>query len=117
MPMTATWQGLDQILAKWTQLKTVVQNEVIPTSLSEGGQRVEQQAKSVCPVRTGFLRDSIQNQAGGQGETVIVAQAGYAGYVERGTSRMSGRFYMQNGMMSALPFFLNSISSRIQAAL
>jgi len=50
---------------------------------------IVQEAQSICPVRTGALRDSIKpEEPDDSGKTVVgavVASAPYAGYVEYGT--------------------------------
>jgi hypothetical protein len=62
-------------------------------------------ARQVCPIRTGRLKESIRVEAMGDGEydavaggiTVMGRMVDYAIYVEYGTSRFVGRFYMEHG--------------------
>lgn len=54
---------------------------------------IEARAKSAAPVRTGFLKSSIQGSAAGL-EGRVDAQAHYAAHVEFGTSRMGARPYL-----------------------
>lgn len=122
MPVTAEWTGLVEMVAAFNEAKATVTSEIIPYVLTYAIQLAEQEAKQVVPVRTGFLRASIQVESGigsqgiGGSAMVLRATAGYAGFVERGTSRMAGRFYMQSAFMTALPAMTTALSSRIGEA-
>lgn len=55
---------------------------------------VERDAKALCPVDTGFLRNSITTSVGGDGRSSLMSaevgpSANYAPFVEFGTSRMA----------------------------
>jgi HK97 gp10 family phage protein len=122
MSVSVQWQGLEQITAAFAEAKKIVTDEIIPYVLTYAIQLAEQEAKQVCPVRTGFLRASIQveqgigvSDIGGQSER-LVATAPYAGFVERGTGKMVGRFYMQSAFMTALPAMSTALSERIGEA-
>jgi len=63
-------------------------------------QAIQTQAQANAPVRTGFLRSSITRLVSG-GRFVVSALAGYAGYVEYGTSRSAARPFMTPAAESA----------------
>lgn len=61
--------------------------------IAAGADRVCENAKSICPVDTGALRDSISvNTEGNRAE--ISANTDYAAYVEFGTSVMAPQPYL-----------------------
>lgn len=58
-------------------------------------------SKFNAPVDTGFLRNSIAAEQQGQLVWRVYANAEYALYVEVGTSRMGGSFYLTNALREA----------------
>jgi HK97 gp10 family phage protein len=59
--------------------------------------QVERAAKGLCPVDTGRLRSSINNEIGQDGEglvAIIGTNVEYAPYVELGTSRMEPQAFL-----------------------
>lgn len=82
----------------------IVRSNRIPQIRGEARQRaedavakavydIEARAKAAAPVRTGFLKSSIQGSTSGL-EGRVDAQAHYAAHVEFGTSRMGARPYL-----------------------
>jgi HK97 gp10 family phage protein len=67
--------------------------------LSEAAEGIETQAKSIVPVDTGALRDSILAAPSGVLRFSVTANRDYAGFVELGTSRQGAQPYL---MPSAL---------------
>lgn len=61
--------------------------------IAAGAEAVSQSAKSMCPVDTGALRDSISVSAEGN-RAEISANTDYAAYVEFGTSKMAPQPYL-----------------------
>ena len=56
----------------------------------------ESHAKQLCPVDTGYLRNSITNATEDNGHTVVIGTSvEYAPYVELGTRRMKARPYLR----------------------
>lgn len=112
------WEGLDEIMAMLQALPQTVDTQVVPAALQTGAQSVQMQAKQVCPVRTGYLQSSITIRAGqDQSEIEIAAEAEYAGFVEAGTSRMAARRYMEQGLLSGMPDFVNALQDELTKAL
>jgi HK97 gp10 family phage protein len=70
-------------------IPNVIQNltAVVPQTTRERLERVRDRAKELAPVKTGFLRDSIEVVMTGVSNGSVVAQKEYAPYVELGTSR------------------------------
>lgn len=61
--------------------------------IAAGADAVCNNAKSICPVDTGALRDSISVSAAGN-RAEISANTDYAAYVEFGTSQMAPQPYL-----------------------
>jgi len=77
-------------------MKRPVQN-----ALEQVGRDIHMDARRMCPVKTGRLRDSIFSRVEDWILT-IGATAPYARYQEFGTTRFQGRFFLTEA------FFLNS---------
>ena len=63
--------------------------------LEAGARIVETHSKILCPVDTGFLRNSIQVDSVTPMEAIIAPHTDYAEHVEFGTSRMAAQPYMR----------------------
>ena len=60
------------------------------------GERMADDARKFCPVRTGYLQSTIALEwpTGAKWVFYLLARAPYAVYVEFGTSRMAARLFM-----------------------
>ena len=67
--------------------------ERVSTAIAAGAEAVADNARSVCPVDTGALRDSIAVSQDGM-NAQISANTDYAAYVEFGTSKMAAQPYL-----------------------
>jgi HK97 gp10 family phage protein len=83
----------DTVTPKLAAFAGKVEREV-QAELDLVGADMEDQAKSIVPVRTGFLRSTIYHNASGF-MLDFGATADYASYVEFGTSRMSSQPYIR----------------------
>lgn len=63
------------------------------TSVTVAAQATEEMARSLAPVLTGRLRDSIRSEGVGT-EREVIADSEYAVYVEFGTSRQAPQPFM-----------------------
>lgn len=59
-------------------------------------------ATSLCPVRTGYLAGSISASISGTNSIHVEASAGYAQYVEYGTSRMGAQPFFEPAVEAAI---------------
>lgn len=69
---------------------------------------IEATAKQLCPVDTGFLRNSIGttfNIGSGEFSAEVKAGASYAMFVEYGTSRMAPRAFLNPALDAHTPEF------------
>lgn len=85
--------GLDSILKKLNKLGGNVE-EVLYKSMQKQGELVKGDAKELCPVDTGDLRQSIKRQNKrykGKIVSKIYTNSEYAAYVEFGTGKVGER--------------------------
>ena len=80
--------------------------------IAAGAQTVCDGAKSLCPVDTGTLRDSISMSASGS-SAVVSANTDYAAYVEFGTSKMAPQPYLVPALVSSADAITNAMLSVI----
>ena len=98
MEINVTYSGSLEALAAQIE-------ERVGEAVAAGAEAVAENARSVCPVDTGALRDSISVSLGAE----ISANTDYAAYVEFGTSRMAAQPYLvpsllgnENAVLSAM---------------
>ena len=76
---------------------------------------VERIAKTLAPVDTGFLKNSIHTQIRTANFRTygaeVIAGANYASYLEYGTSRMAPQPYMQPALDRVSPGFLAAMAA------
>ena len=87
--LTALFTSADGIVAKDLQRRAL---------------QVDRQAKHLCPVDTGRLRDSITNELGRDSiglYALIGSNVEYAIYVELGTSRMAAQPFLRPALQAA----------------
>ncbi|MCI5605810.1 MAG: HK97 gp10 family phage protein [Clostridia bacterium] len=69
----------------------------VSAAVAKGGMLVEGEAKALCPVDTGNLRQSITSQPSGM-RCDIGTNVEYAMYVEFGTYKMAAQPYLVPGL-------------------
>ena len=89
--MKLTWSGVNEMAQAFQRLSESVRGEILSSTAIAGALPIENQAKELCPVKTGNLRRSIETRFGessGAKATALVGSAvDYAPYVEFGTGR------------------------------
>ncbi len=73
-------------------------------------------ARQLAPVRTGQLMQSIYAIGAGQWAVKIGAYAGYALFVEFGTSRIQPRYFLARALQESAPQLFSAISVAVQRA-
>ncbi len=92
--VSMTVEGLDAARA-FTRKAADSVKPITERSIEACLQDMVDYAKAIVPVDTGYLQRSIDWVAMGEGEWHFRAMAGYASYVELGTSRMRAQPFMQ----------------------
>jgi HK97 gp10 family phage protein len=97
----------DTVTPKLAAFAGKLQKEV-EAELDVVGADMEDLARSLVPVRTGFLRDSIYHKAA-EFELEFGATADYSSYVEFGTSRMPARPYLRPALDGSMQRIADAI--------
>ena len=77
---------------------------------------IQANAQRRAPVRTGFLRASIQAHQVGPHHWRVTVGADYGIYVEHGTVRMAARPYMGPSVEAVRPVFLEAMKRTVGSA-
>lgn len=81
--------------------------------IEDSAESLVQEARSLAPVATGRLRDSIEASATSQGAEVVVGVE-YAIYPEFGTSRMEAQPYLGPAADIVARKYLDNITSAVR---
>ena len=82
----------------------------IEQALDQAGSQICDIARTIVPVRTGFLRSTIGYSADGL-SLELTASAYYAGFVEFGTRRMHAEPYMRPAFYQFYPMLVDAIAA------
>ncbi len=93
--ISMTVRGGDQLRRNLDRLAGAERRRAQQDGLEAGARIVETHSKLLCPVDTGFLRNSIQVDSVTPMEAIIAPHTDYAEHVEFGTSRMAAQPYMR----------------------
>ena len=93
--ITMTVRGGEQLRRNLDRLAGAERRQAQRDGLEAGARIVETHSKILCPVDTGFLRNSIQVDSVTPIEAIIAPHTDYAEFVEFGTSRMAAQPYMR----------------------
>lgn len=93
--ITMTVRGGAELQRNLDRLAGAQRRQAQRDGLEAGARVVETHSKILCPVDTGFLRNSIQVDSVTPMEAIIAPHTDYAEYVEFGTSRMAAQPYMR----------------------
>ena len=105
MKVNVTYNGSFELLAAQIE-------ERVGEAVAAGAETVADNARSVCPVDTGALRDSIAvSQNGTSAE--ISANTDYAAYVEFGTSKSAAQPYLVPSLLGNENAVLSAIAAAI----
>jgi len=109
------------ISLEWLRLNEAEINDLVKNIIMRGANEIVQIAKSIVPVKTGRLRDSIQAYERFDGATVL-ASAPYAGPVELGHATRSGSFvfgvrFLSQAAHQVIPAISFEIEDQINAYL
>jgi len=71
---------------------------------------LEARAKEIVPVKTGHLRSTIQHTVTGDLTAQVDVGAGYAGFVEFGTSKQEAQPYLTKAAEEIRPEFIEKLT-------
>ena len=109
-----SFSGIDRVIDGLTALDVVITGQLIPEDLEIIGERVLELAKTVVPVRTGALRDSLHMFIDDTNATVIIGtDIGYGKFVELGTSKMTAQPYLMPSLLTAINEFRQRFPAKI----
>jgi len=94
---------IEKVKLASSKIPAALQNDLF-TAMAAG----YEVAYSVCPVRTGYLRSTIQFLVQGL-RGILQATAEYAGFVEFGTRKMAARPFIRIGGAEAVAKFLELV--------
>lgn len=107
--------GIPELRSKLNQLDRGMKEQV-RYELAFEGEKIATAAKSLCPVRSGYLRSTIYSQI--QDWTLKVgASAHYAAYVEFGTRFMEARRFLSQTLWLRMEALVNSVNRAIGNAI
>jgi HK97 gp10 family phage protein len=102
-------EGMDQINRKLQQLDASLKSQV-QQSLADLASSIENTAKQLAPIKTGYLRSTISTQTS-DWLIKVYAAAPYATFLEFGTRRIRAIKFLSTALETHLPQ-LNSILDR-----
>lgn len=94
--MKINWEGDKEIMNAFN--KAVQRSpELTRKAVYNTGEKIKKSARDKAPVDTGFLKSQIAHNPLGL-SSEIVSQAGYSGFLEKGTRKMPAQPFMQPAM-------------------
>ena len=97
MKITVKWEG-DKELQRAFRKAYAEAPKVVQAVIKNNGEKMQGRAKALAPVDTWFMHDNIDSyyQGGGSSfEAFVHSRAGYSGFVEFGTRKMSAQPFMR----------------------
>ena len=108
-------EGIEQLQKALDRLPALMHTSV-NRALDRVGADIHMDARRMCPVRTGFLRDSIYHKVEDWVLTVG-AKASYAAYVELGTRFIEPRYFLTEAFHLNFPNLERVLEWSLDAAI
>ena len=113
--MEVQFKGQDEFRMKMEQIDASMKTRV-QQCLQELADSIKETAKSIAPVRTGYLRSTIFAETADW--TVRVgASAPYTAYVEFGTRFMQARRFLARALQANMPSLVKAVNQAIEQAI
>lgn len=106
----ATIKGLDKLLKQFDSIKEID----ISQGLLGAGYILQKKSQELCPVDTGFLRNSASTEIINPKLVEMSFSAGYASYVEFGTAKWSGKPYVRPAIESERDSMVTYLKNYVQ---
>ena len=113
--VTMIVNGSDQLRRNLARLSGNERRQAQRDGLEAGARIVETHSKILCPVDTGFLRNSIQVDEVTPVQSVIAPHTDYAEFVEFGTERQRAQPYMRPALDEHEAEILDAIRATVAA--
>jgi HK97 gp10 family phage protein len=110
-----TVRGGEQLRRNLARLAGAERRQAQQDGLEAGARIVETHSKILCPVDTGFLRNSITVDSVTPIEAIIAPHTDYAEHVEFGTSRMEAQPYMRPALDEHENEIVQAVSDTVAA--
>lgn len=110
-----TVRGGDELRRNLARLAGSERRQAQRDGLEAGARIVETHSKLLCPVDTGFLRNSIQVDSVTPLEAVVAPHTDYAEHVEFGTERMAAQPYMRPALDGHESEILDAVGETVAA--
>ena len=113
--ITMTVRGGEQLRRNLDRLAGAERRQAQRDGLEAGARIVETHSKILCPVDTGFLRNSITVDEVTPVQAIIAPHTDYAEHVEFGTSRMEAQPYMRPALDEHEHEIVQAVSDTVSA--
>lgn len=99
-----------RIVIKYNNLLRIAARlpEAVSAIVRKAAYDIEAHAKSIVPVDTGKLKNSITSEFPSQTKAIIAPHTDYAAYVEFGTRRQRAQPYMRPAAEKVAPAFIEA---------
>ena len=99
-----------RIVIKYNHLPQLAKRlpEVVGSLVRKAAYDIEAHAKSIVPVDTGKLKNSITSEFPSQTKAIVAPHTDYATYVEYGTRKQRAKPYMRPAAEKVAPAFIEA---------
>jgi len=108
-------EGIEDLQRALDRLPKLM-HTAVERALDRVGAGIHMDARRMCPVRTGFLRDSIYHKVE-DWVLVVGANASYAAYVELGTRFTEPRYFLTEAFHLNFPKLQSTLEWALDAAI
>ncbi len=109
-------EGLDEFLKDLERMEREM-SQASRKMMNTIGEVVKGEVKSVTPVDTGELRSKIFFKTLDEKTVLVYNNMHYAAYVEYGTRKQKGQFYMKRGVNSAAKIIPRIVNKYVKEVL
>lgn len=110
-------ESIDNVIIRENNTKQIQDaiNHSVAAALEEIGLAAERFAKRACPVDTGRLRNSITHALNmGEEAVYIGTNVEYASYVENGTSKRSGVYFLRGAAQDHSSYYRGILKKHLE---
>jgi len=108
-------QNIDKVIKNMDKYNDEIQDK-IKQVLADGGMKIQTEAQSRAPVKTGRLRNSIETRTSGNMQVEVVATVEYAAFVEFGTRNQEAQPFLTPAFELVAPRIERDIQEALKDA-